>query len=86
MKVKCLGGPHNQKYQWINDDLRYGDHHRIPRCLPSMSINQQDVALDAIAYEYDIYRLETLSTPKRKYKFLLYEKMTIEEIFDKIFT
>lgn len=84
--LKCFGGPHDKKKQWVDIQLHQGDCWRIPRRLPTMVLpGTFEPVLDTIAYECDIYIVETLTMPKKKYKFLRWSELEIEQLLDKLF-
>ena len=86
MRLKCIGGPHDDRYLDVSDDLKNEGRWLTP-ILPEMKVTDLSAAVGkTITMGYHLYILKMISTPERKYKFLLYEKVSIDQLFTKLFS
>lgn len=90
MKLKCIGGPHDGEYK-ETFNRRYNDIIVIINHENTPTVNFEVNTIPSITKtEYAYYKIEKLGWVKdgkhKEWTFLLYEKLTIHDIFDKLFT
>lgn len=89
MRLKCIGGPNDGEYH-ESRDKRYGDLVNIPQFEPMSICCDVNAVPEITKVNYAYYRIEKLGwqldSNIKEWNFLLYEKLTIPEIFNKLFT
>ncbi len=82
MMLKCIGGPQDQVYCEVRDDLKLRDHWKIPRGPRFVDVQSCD---PLVTTRIDHYILDIIRTDKLEIKFLRYEKLTLETILIQVF-
>ncbi len=85
MKLKCIDGPFDGQYEDVYDDLKVGNAWKVRERAKISSFDPFNVDYKP-TIPYHVYIIDLFGFHKDRWMYLRYEKTTMKEIFNKVFT